>query len=74
MYEALSRAVNNNVHNNTLRQCWEHNFEVESRMKYSVKVNPHQWDQKWQMVRQHTSVTELPLESLDGFHVFVLAQ
>lgn len=73
---AVSHAVNDNIQNNTLYQRWKHNREVENQQEYGLELEPHQWQQEWQMVRQQTSATALSgrnLESLDEFHAFVLA-
>ena len=73
---ALSHAVNDDIRNNTLYERWKHNREVQNLQEFSLQLEPHQWDQEWQMVMQQTSATALAgqnLESLDEFHVFVLA-
>ena len=73
---AISHAVNDNIHNNTLYQRWKHNREIENQHEFGIELEPHQWDQEWQMVRQQTSATVSSgrnLESLDEFHAFVLA-
>lgn len=73
---AVSHAVNDNIQNNTLYQRWKHNREVENQQEYGLELEPHQWQQEWQMVRQQTAATALSgrnLESLDEFHAFVLA-
>ena len=72
---ALSHAVSEEIQKNTLYQRWQHNRELENQ-QFGIQLEPHQWDQEWQMVRQQTSATALAgqnLESLDEFHVFILA-
>ena len=73
---ALSHAVNDGIRNNTLHQRWKHNREMENQQQFGLHLEAHQWDQEWQMVKQQTSATALAgqnLESLDEFHVFILA-
>lgn len=73
---ALSHAVNDETQNNTLHQRWKHNREAENEQQFGLQLETHQWDQEWQMVRQQTLATALPgqnLDSLDEFHVFILA-
>ena len=73
---AVSHAVNDETGNNTLYQRWKHNREVENQQEYGLELEPHQWDQEWQIMRQQTMVTAVSgqsLASLDEFHVFVLA-
>ena len=73
---ALSHAVNDGIHHNTLHQRWKHNREMENQQQFGLQLEAHQWDQEWQMVRQQTSATAPPgqnLESLDEFHAFILA-
>ncbi len=73
---ALSHAVNDEIRNNTLYQRWKYNREVENQQQFDLQLEPHQWDQEWQMVMQQTSATALAgqnVESLDEFHVFILA-
>ena len=72
---AVSCSVNDDIQNNTLYQRWKHNREMENQ-EYGIELEPNQWDCEWQMVKQQTSTTVLSgqnLESLDEFHVFVLA-
>ena len=73
---ALAHAVNDEIRNNTLYQRWKHNREAENQQQFGLQLEPHQWDQEWQMVRQQTSATAQAgqnVESLDEFHVFILA-
>ena len=70
--KAVSHAVNDEIHNNTLYQRWKHNREMENQQEYGLELEPHQWDQEWQMVRQQTLMGQ-SIDSLDEFHTFVLA-
>ena len=73
---AVAHAVNDEIGNNTLYQRWKHSREVENQQEYGLKLEPHQWDQEWQIMRQQTTATAVSgqtLASLDEFHVFVLA-
>ena len=72
---AVSRAVNVNIENNTLYQRWKHNRMIENQ-EYGIELEPHQWDQEWEVVKQQTSTSALSgrnWDSLDEFHIFVLA-
>ena len=72
---AVSHAVNVNIENNTLYQRWKHNRAIDNR-EYGIELEPHQWDQEWEVVKQQTSTSALSgrnLDSLDEFHIFVLA-
>ena len=60
---------------NTFYDRWRHDQEFENQ-RMNIQMEPHQWEKEWDgMVRQ--TMTNVPigqnLESLDNFHVFVLA-
>lgn len=71
---ALSTALHDDTEN-TLYQRWKYNREIENR-KVGLELERHQWNEEWEaMMRQASSRVQMGrnYESLDDFHIFVLA-
>lgn len=71
---ALSAALHD-VTENTLYNRWKYNREIENQ-RMGLELESHQWNEEWHaMVRQASSKVQIGgnFESLDDFHIFVLA-
>ncbi len=70
----LSSALKNHNNMNTLFRRWKYSREIEYR-KLDFELDPHQWDEEWEAVVQQASsnLERGSFESLDEFHIFVLA-
>ena len=75
---ALRRAVHTALANSSstqLHRRWKHSRGIEN-LQMGIELEDHQWDKEWRMVVSQASLDTphgQPLESLDDFHIFVLA-